>query len=88
MRKHRGPILEHQTSTPVSLSDFSMENATNSSNLRFCLTVIQPRPPTGDCRSQAGAWEHLNSVPFRVMAGELDRCRVGRGEEPVAFETM
>ena len=35
MLKHRGPILEHQTSTFASLSDFSMENAKNSSNLPF-----------------------------------------------------
>ena len=38
MPKHRGLILEHQTSTPASLSDFSMKNSINSSNLRFCST--------------------------------------------------
>jgi hypothetical protein len=45
MPKHRGPILEHQTSTLASPSDFSMENAKNSSNLGCCLTVITPQPP-------------------------------------------
>ena len=39
MLKHRGPILEHPTATLASLSDFSMENATNSSNLRLCSAV-------------------------------------------------
>ena len=57
MLKHRGPILEHQTSTLASLSDFSMENATNSSNLRLCSTVRLPQPLAGDGRSWVGAWK-------------------------------
>ena len=45
MLKHRGRILEHQTSTLASPSDFSMENATNSSNLRLCSAVRLLQPP-------------------------------------------
>jgi hypothetical protein len=45
MPKHRGPILEHPTSTLAILSDFSMENATNSSNLRHCSAVRLLQPP-------------------------------------------
>jgi hypothetical protein len=45
MLKHRVAILEHQTSAPATMSDFTMENATNNSNLRFCLTVSPPQPP-------------------------------------------
>jgi hypothetical protein len=45
MAKHRGPILEHQTSRPASLSDFFMENATNSQKLACSSTARMPQPP-------------------------------------------
>jgi hypothetical protein len=45
MPKHRGPILEHQTPTPASLSDFFMENATNSQEFACCSAVRPPQPP-------------------------------------------
>ena len=45
MPKHRGPILEHQTSTPASLSDFTMDNATNSQEFAYCLAIRMPQPP-------------------------------------------
>ena len=45
MPKHRGLILEHQTSRPASLSDFFMENATISQEFAFCSAVRLPQPP-------------------------------------------
>ena len=45
MPKHSGLILEHQTSTHASLSDFTMENATNSQKLACSSAVRMPRPP-------------------------------------------
>ena len=45
MPKHRGLILEHQTSRPASLSDFFMENATNSQEFACCSAVRLPQPP-------------------------------------------
>ena len=45
MPKHRGPILEHQTSRRASLSDFTMENATNSQELTCSSAVRMPQPP-------------------------------------------
>jgi hypothetical protein len=56
MPKHRGPNLEHQTSILATLSDFSMENAINNSDLGFCLTV-RPRQPS------------LAMVELRLMLG-------------------
>ena len=57
MPKHRGPILEHQTSTPASLSDFSMENATNSSKLAPLFDRETAATAAGDGRSWVGAWK-------------------------------
>jgi hypothetical protein len=56
MLKHRGPILEHQTATLASLSDFSMENAINNSDFRFCLTMGPPKSPQAmvDLRLELG----------------------------------
>ena len=45
MPNHRGLILEHQTSTPASLSDFFMENATNSQEFGCGSAVRLPQPP-------------------------------------------
>ena len=45
MPKRRGPILEHQTPTPASLSDFFMESATNSQKLACSSAARMPQPP-------------------------------------------
>jgi hypothetical protein len=45
MPKHRGLILEHQSSRPASLSDFFMENATNSQKLACSSAARMPQPP-------------------------------------------
>ena len=45
MPKHRGLILEHQTSTPASLNDSFMENATNSQKLACSSAASMPQPP-------------------------------------------
>ena len=45
MPNHRGLILEHQTSTPASLSDFFMDNATNSQKFAWCSAARMPQPP-------------------------------------------
>ena len=47
MPKHRGLILEHQTSRPASLSDFFMENATNSRKLACSSAARMPHPRQG-----------------------------------------
>ena len=57
MPKHRGPILEHQTSTLASLSDFSMENAINSSNFAVLFGRETASTAAGDGRSWVGAWK-------------------------------
>ena len=56
MPKHRGPILEHQTPTPASLSDFFMDNATNSQKLACSSAVRLPQPPQAmvDLRLELG----------------------------------
>jgi hypothetical protein len=45
MPKHRGLFREHQTSRPASLSDFFMENATNSQKLACSSAARMPQPP-------------------------------------------
>ena len=57
MPKHRGPILEHQTSRPASLSDFFMENATTSQKLACASAVQYAATAAGNGRSSVGAWK-------------------------------
>jgi hypothetical protein len=82
MPKHRGSILEHQTSTPSSLSDFSMENATNSSNLRLCSAasrvqplqaMVDPGLELGNQRilGQRPAWEEASFFKISVNQCQL-----------------
>ena len=57
MPKHRGPILEHQTSILANLCDFSMENAKTSSETCPLLGHQAAVPPQGDGRSAVAAWK-------------------------------
>ena len=69
MPKHRGLILEHQTSTPASLSDRFMENATNSQELGCCSAVRMPQLPL----AVGGAGLELGNKVFlghQVASGE------------------
>jgi hypothetical protein len=55
------------------MRDFAMENATNSSNLRFCLTVSPPQPPQAmiDLRLELGNKRFFQSRLDRAdLAGE------------------
>ena len=46
MPKHRGLILEHQTSRPGSLNDIFMDDAKNSSQFAWCFDRETVQPST------------------------------------------
>ena len=57
MPKHRGLILEHQTSRPGSLNDIFMDDAKNSSQFAWCFDRETGATLDGDGRSRVGAWK-------------------------------
>jgi hypothetical protein len=72
MQKHRGPILEQQTSILASPRDFSMENAKTSSRTYPLLGRQAAVPPQGDGRSAVAAWKQAFRESRNGMGGRGD----------------
>ena len=72
MLKHRGPILEQQTSIPANEGNFSVQNAKTSSETYPLLGRQAAVPRQGDGLSAVSAWKQAFCESRNGMGGRGD----------------